>query len=144
MQVAEILKHKGHDVATIEPSATVAAAVEALRQRGVGALVVTDDGVSIDGILSERDIVRGLGGPARTLLDQTVSSIMTAAVVTCSPNDRIESLMSMMTERRIRHLPVTVDGALRGIISIGDVVKHRLSELENEARLLEDYIHHGR
>lgn len=145
MQVAEILKNKGPDVATIEPSATVAVAVKLLRERGVGALVVTDDDMTIIGILSERDIVRALGlGPRRTLLDQTVGSIMTTEVFTCSLGDRVDALMSLMTEQRTRHLPVEVDGALRGIISIGDVVKHRVSELENEAKAMEDYIHHGR
>jgi CBS domain-containing protein len=144
VQVAEILRRKGDDVATVKPGATVAVAVEALRQRGIGALVVTNDGTTIDGILSERDIVRALGGPHRTLLDQTVSSIMTAEVFTCSPTDRVEQLMSLMTDQRIRHLPVAVNGELRGIISIGDVVKSRLSELETEARMIEDYIRHGR
>ncbi len=144
MQVAEILRNKGDEVATIPASATVAVAVERLREWKVGALVVTDDGHTIDGILSERDIVRALGGPKRVLLDQTVGSIMTSEVITCSLDDRVEVLMSVMTEGRIRHLPVAVDGALRGIISIGDVVKHRLNELQDEARVLEDYIQHGR
>jgi CBS domain-containing protein len=144
MQVAEILMRKGNEVATVSPDATVAAAVEILRQWRVGALVVTTDGTSIDGILSERDIVRALGGPKRTLLDQSVESIMTAEVRTCEPSDRVEHVMALMTNERIRHLPVEVDGRLQGIVSIGDVVKSRLTELEDEARVLEDYIHHGR
>jgi CBS domain-containing protein len=144
MQVAEILRRKGGEVATVAPDATVATAVELLRERGVGALVVSDDGVTIAGILSERDIVRALGGPRRTLLDQPVRSIMTADVFTCAPGDRVDQLMELMTNRRIRHLPVEVEGKLRGIISIGDVVKSRLTQLEAETRAMEDYIHHGR
>ena len=144
MQVAELLKRKGHEVATIQPEATVAVAVETLRAWKVGALVVTSDSTTIEGIVSERDIVRALGGPHRTLLDQMVRSIMTTEVFTCSPTDRVEQLMALMTSERIRHLPVQADGELKGIVSIGDVVKTRLTELENEARLMEEYIHHGR
>jgi CBS domain-containing protein len=144
MQVAEILRRKGNDVATVAPADTVGTAVEVLRDRGVGALVVTADGTAIDGIISERDIVRALGKSTAELLSRPTSDIMTAEVFTCSPEDRVEHLMSMMTEKRIRHLPVEVEGALKGIISIGDVVKSRLNELEQEARAIEDYIHHGR
>ena len=144
MQVGDILRQKGSAVATIHPDATVAEAVEALRQWSVGALVVSADGRTIDGILSERDIVRALGGPRRTLLDQLVSSIMSRPVHTCAPTDRVEALMALMTENRIRHLPVEVNGRLAGIVSIGDVVKNRLTELEHETRVLEDYLHHGR
>lgn len=144
MQVAEILRKKGDEVATVAPDATVAVAVEVLREWGVGALVVTENGVVIDGILSERDIVRALGGPKRVLLDQLVSSIMTVEVFTCSPTDRVDELMALMTNERIRHLPVELDGALKGIISIGDVVKSRLTDLETQTRVLEEYIHHGR
>jgi CBS domain-containing protein len=147
MQVGDILRQKGTAVATIQPEATVAEAVGALRQWSVGALVVSADGRTIDGIVSERDIVRALGGPRRTLLDQVVDSIMTTPVSTCGPTDRVEelmALMALMTENRIRHLPVEVDGRLGGIVSIGDVVKSRLTELEHEARALEEYLHHGR
>ena len=144
MHVAEILRRKGHEVATVAPTDTVEAAVEALRERSIGALVVTADGKTINGILSERDIVRALGRSTRDLLGRPASDIMTADVFTCSPEDRVEHLMSLMTDKRIRHLPVEVDGALKGIVSIGDVVKSRLFELEQEARALEDYIQHGR
>ncbi len=145
MQVAEILRKKGGQVATVAPSDTVGHACDELRRHGVGALVVSTDGSSIDGIVSERDVVRALGGDAPLdLLDKPCADIMTAEVFTCSPLDRVESLMSMMTENRIRHLPVLVDAGLGGIVSIGDVVKFRLSELEAEARIVEDYIHHGR
>ena len=144
MQVAEILRTKGADVATVAPDDTIETAVHTLRDRNVGALVVTADGTAIDGILSERDIVRALDAEPQELLDQPVSQIMTSEVFTCLPTDRVEGLMAMMTEKRIRHLPVEVEDSLAGIISIGDVVKHRVNELENEARAMEDYIHHGR
>ena len=144
MQVYEILRQKGDDVATVSPDATVATAVESLRQWGVGALVVTTDGTTIEGIVSERDIVRGLGGPHRTLLDQTVATVMKTEIFKCSPTDRVEHLMALMTNNRVPHLPVAVEGKLVGIISIGDVVKSRLTELENETRAMEDYIHNGR
>ncbi|MCP3987690.1 MAG: CBS domain-containing protein [Actinomycetia bacterium] len=143
MQVTELLKQKGHDVATIGPDATIAVAIEMLRQWNVGSLVVSTDGTTIEGILSERDIVRGLGGPDRTLLDQLVSSVMSTEAITCAPTDRLEKLMALMTNKRIRHLPVEADGKLLGLVSIGDVVKVRLSELEADARVLDDYIHQG-
>lgn len=144
MQVADILRHKGSAVATIAPNMPVAQAVEALREHAIGALVVSVNGERIDGIVSERDIVRALHGPEAPVLERLVADVMTTPVRTCSPADRIEGLMVLMTEHRIRHLPVEVDGRLAGIISIGDVVKARVAELEGEARALEDYIHHGR
>lgn len=143
MRVAEILERKGSKTATVAQTDTVGLAVEILRKHGFGALVVSDDGRTIDGIVSERDVVRALG-LQDDLLDLSVSEIMTAKVFTCSPSDRIEGLMSMMTDKRIRHVPVTIDGALSGLISIGDVVKYRVSELEDEAQAMQDYIHHGR
>jgi CBS domain-containing protein len=145
MLVSEILRRKGHDVATVSPDATVASAVEVLRRWGVGALVVAEDEMHVVGIVSERDIVRALGpGPETGVLSQPVSRIMTTEVLTCCPTDRVGQLMVLMTDNRVRHLPVVVDGHLQGIVSIGDVVKSRLSELEDETRALEDYIHHGR
>jgi CBS domain-containing protein len=144
MQVAEILRRKGYDVATVAPTDSVGEAVELLREHRIGALVVTADGSRIDGIVSERDIVRALGHSPTDLLSRPTSDIMTAEVFTCSPDDRVEQLMSMMTDKRIRHLPVAMDGMLNGIISIGDVVKSRLFELEQETQALEEYIHHGR
>ena len=144
MRVAEILNRKGSDVATVTPEATIGAAVETLRHHGIGAVVVSVDGSSVDGILSERDVVRALDTSTVDLLERPVSEVMTGGVVTCSPGDTIESLMSLMTEKRIRHLPVVRDGGLVGIVSIGDVVKHRVSQLEDETRLMEEYIHHGR
>ncbi len=145
MQVAEILAKKGEKVATIAPDEPIGAACDVLREHGVGALVVSNDGSSIEGILSERDIVRALtDAPSADLRQRPCSEIMTTSVVTCGPTDRTEQLMSLMTERRIRHIPVTIDDALAGIVSIGDVVKIRLAELEDETRAMEEYIQHGR
>lgn len=143
MRVAEILERKGSKTVTIAPTDSVNRAVETLREHRFGALVVSSDGQTIDGIVSERDVVRALGLRS-DLLDLPVADIMTAEVVTCSPGDRLDQLMALMTERRIRHLPVTVGGVLSGLISIGDVVKHRLSELESETQAMQEYIHHGR
>lgn len=144
MQVAELLRGKGSDVATTTPSSTVGDVVELLRLLNIGAVVVSSDGSTIEGIVSERDIVRGLDASTAALLERPVREIMTADVHTCSLTDRVGQLMSLMTEKRIRHLPVEVDGALAGIISIGDVVKSRVAELETERQVLTEYIHHGR
>ncbi len=143
MRVAEILERKGTKTVTVAKTDTVGRAVEVLREHGFGALVVSSDGKKIEGIISERDVVRALG-LREDLLDLPVSEIMTEKVFTCTRSDRIDSLMSMMTDKRIRHLPVEVDGVLSGLVSIGDVVKHRVSELEDETQVMQDYIHHGR
>jgi CBS domain-containing protein len=141
MHIQTILSAKGTEVATIAPSATLAAATDMLRALGFGALVVSVDGVSIDGIISERDIVRALADEGAAALDLDVSECMSSDVVTCEPTDSIDDLMQSMTDRRIRHLPV-VDGgsSLMGMISIGDVVKYRLGELERENVHLHEYI----
>ena len=144
MRVGDILKRKGSLVATVPPNARVSDAVTALHERGIGAVVVSSDGESIDGILSERDIVRALHRTGATVLDDSIGSIMTSNVVTCRADERVDSMMSLMTENRIRHLPVAEDGRLTGIISIGDVVASRVAELENETRVMEEYIQHGR
>lgn len=143
MRVAEILRRKGADTVTVPPDASVNRVVELLREHGYGALVVSSDGTTIEGIISERDIVRALGLRS-DLLDMAVSEIMTSPVITCGPDDRTAGLMDLMTEKRIRHLPVEIDGRLSGLVSIGDVVKHRVSELETEKEVMEEYIHHGR
>ncbi len=143
MRVSDILGRKGTKTATVKPTDTVGRAVEILREHGFGALVVSDNGRSIDGIVSERDIVRALG-VTEGLLELPVADIMTRKVFTCAPNDLIDGLMNMMTEKRIRHLPVDIDGELSGLVSIGDVVKHRVSELEDEKQVMHEYIHHGR
>ncbi len=144
MLIAEILKTKGNIVATVKPTDTIGTSVAALKEHGIGALVVSTDGSRIAGILSERDIVRALATHAGHVLTMPVSDFMTADVVTCNPGSRTGELMAMMTERRIRHIPVTNDGVLVGLVSIGDVVRVRLQELKDEAALLEQYIHEGR
>lgn len=144
MRVSDILRHKGADVATVPPSTTIAEAVAELGRRRIGALVVTDDGVSVAGIISERDVVGHLAAQGRDALDADVTTIMTVDVATCAPDDAIESLMTTMTNRRFRHVPVMVDGRLAGIVSIGDIVARRLAELETESALMHDYIQTGR
>lgn len=140
MLADQILERKGRDVSTIPPDATVRAAAEALTAANVGALVVSPDGTALAGIVSERDIVRRLASDGPGLLDQPVSALMQAEVHTCTGADTVDQLMHLMSEHRIRHLPVVADGALVGIISIGDVVKTRVDELETEKSQLVDYI----
>ncbi len=140
MNVETILKAKGRSVATIAPAETVRAAVELLRSKGIGALVVSGDGERVDGILSERDVVHALAERGAQLLDLPVSALMTRHVFTCKPGDGIAELMAEMTERRIRHLPVVENGRLAGIVSIGDVVKNRVDEVEAEASSLRQFI----
>jgi CBS domain-containing protein len=144
MRVSGILAAKGATVATVAPTATVGDAADQLRLRGVGALVVSADGRRVDGIVSERDLVRRLAERGALMLSEPVSAVMTASVRTCTPDDHVDELMRVMTEHRMRHLPVVVDGVLSGIVSIGDVVKWRVTELEDEARHLHDYITSGR
>ena len=140
MRISSLLEQKGSSVVTITKEATVAEAVAILERHGIGALIVADDGVHIDGILSERDVVRALGRHRGDLLDHPVHTIMTPNVVTCSPDDEVESLMSTMTDNRVRHVPVVVDGTLQGLVSIGDVVKSRIGELEKDRKELVEYI----
>jgi CBS domain-containing protein len=140
MNVETILKAKGTAVVTIAPSATLAEAVALLTRRRIGALVVSTDGREPLGILSERDIVHGLGTSGAGLLERRVDELMTRSVITCAPQDRLADLMALMTERRIRHLPVLQGGRLAGLVSIGDVVKNRLDEMEWESSSLKTYI----
>lgn len=139
MRIQELLKGKGSDVVTVAPDATVGELVQTLADHRIGAVVVVD-GESIAGIISERDVVRALPGGTDGLLDRPVSSLMTADVITCSPNDEVSSLAASMTEHRFRHLPVVQDDELVGIVSIGDIVKNRLEELQSERDHLESYI----
>lgn len=144
MNVRSILERKGADVATIDGSASLADAAARLRDLGVGALVVSPDGATIVGIVSERDVVRAAAAHGASALGRAVESVMSASVTTCRPTDAVPRLMELMTEHRIRHLPVVDDGGnLCGIVSIGDVVKARLGELEDENRVLADYLHQG-
>lgn len=140
MLVSDILNKKGSDVVTILRTDTVALAAAILAERGFGVLVISQDGSAIGGIVSERDIVRGLAARGSELLQDPVSTIMTSDVYTCETSDTVETLMTRMTEKRIRHLPVVKDGGLAGLISIGDVVKARVSQLEEEARHIGNYI----
>ena len=140
MNVEQILRNKGDWVATIRPDATVGEAVDRFARERIGALVVSDDGVGVDGILSERDIVVALAEYGADLLSHSVAAIMTRRVVTCDPGDSVGDLMEEMTTRRIRHFPVVADGRLIGIVSIGDLVKSRLDEVEFEAHSLRSFI----
>ena len=143
MQIGQLMRHKGHDVATIEASRSVRDALALLAERRIGALVVSADGRSVEGILSERDIARGLHSRGPALLEQPVADVMTAEVHTCGPAASVTDLAQIMTDRRVRHVPVVDDGRLVGIVSIGDVVKARLDELEDERAHLVDYIQTG-
>ncbi|MFE3187636.1 CBS domain-containing protein [Nocardia sp. NPDC059240] len=141
MRISEILRRKGSGVVTIAPDATVRELLRVLSAHNVGAVVVSADGAAISGIVSERDIVRRLHSQGASLLDAPVSSIMTAAVHTCSPDDQVETLNATMTQHRIRHLPVLHEGRMVGVVSIGDVVKSQISELETEREALVRYLH---
>ena len=140
MQISQLLRHKGREVATIDGAESVRTALGVLADKGIGALVVSSDGRHIDGIVSERDVARGLHEHGAGLLAEPVSSVMTAEVHTCSLHMSVHDLAQTMTDHRVRHVPVVEDDALVGIVSIGDVVKARLDELEEERRQLVDYI----
>ena len=140
MKISDIIRSKGDKVVTIRSEATVADLLELLADHKIGAVVVSDDGESVGGIVSERDIVRHLHSGGSQILSGPVSAIMTSDVFTCTHDDHVESLESTMTERRIRHVPIIEDGRLRAIVSIGDVVKSRISNLESERDHLTTYI----
>ena len=144
MRVKDVLARKSPGVATIEPGQSVAEVVAALARHGVGALVVSSDGRNIEGIISERDVVRALNSIGPALLQTPVSEIMTVNVHTCVPTDEVALLARTMTDKRFRHMPVTIDGALAGILSIGDLVKSRMDEMETEHDQLVDYISSAR
>jgi CBS domain-containing protein len=143
MLIAQILAGKGRDVVSTRPDATVAEVASLLKAKRIGAVVVTDAAGGLCGIISERDLARGLADYGADLLQMRVRDLMTTEVSTCAPDDGIDQLMQQMTEGRFRHLPVMQDGRMIGLISIGDVVKHRLQELEAETHLLHDYIAGG-
>ena len=140
MTVKTILSQKGSDVATIAPTANVADAIKTLCDRKIGALVVTGAGGRIIGIVSERDIVRTFGTHGAAALNMPLTEVMTRKVVTCEPADKMPEIMELMTTGKFRHLPVLEEDGLVGIISIGDVVKMRLAQLEHEQDALRDYI----
>jgi len=143
MHISQLLRRKEAGVATVDATASVRTALALLAEHGVGALVVSADGRSVDGIVSERDVVRALHERGAGLLADPVSSVMTAQVHTCVPGAGVEELARTMTQHRVRHVPVVEGGALLGIVSIGDVVKARLDELEEERAQLVDYIQTG-
>ncbi len=138
MKVASILKAKGMGVLTTPPDATVATVARQLKEKGIGALVVSEDGTTLLGLIAERDIVHGLAEYGAKLLQHRVDQLMTRSVITCAPDDDITAVMAQMTRFRVRHIPVVQHGTLHGIVSIGDVVKHRLDELETEANILRE------
>ena len=138
MKVASILKAKGTTVSTTSPNTSVATAARMLRNQHIGALVVCEGVGPVLGIITERDIVHGLADRGAELLDLPVSLAMTRAPATCTPDDDFRTVMSRMTHQRVRHLPVLVHGRLEGIVSIGDIVKYRLDELETETNVLRD------
>ena len=140
MTVKAMLSVKGSDVFTIEPTANLAGAARLLAERKIGALVVTGPDRRVVGIVSERDIVQELAAHGPAALDLALTEVMTRKVTTCSASDTISSVMERMTAGKFRHLPVLEQGRLAGIVSIGDVVKHRLQEMEREQSALRDYI----
>ncbi len=135
-----MVRRKGGDVITVRSDATVEELLTLLAEHKIGAVVVSDDGEAVHGIVSERDVVRHLHTDGAALLQAPVGQIMTAEVHTCSPEDGLDALESAMTERRIRHVPVVVDGKLQAIVSIGDVVKNRIDDLQAERDQLRHYI----
>jgi CBS domain-containing protein len=140
MRISDILRVKGTQVVTVPPDTRVRQLLAVLAEHRIGAVVVSGNGTSVDGIASERDIVRALALRGAAVLSEPVTAIYTAEVRTVTPQTSLEEVMRMMTEHRMRHAPVVVDGGLRGIVSIGDVVKSRIDELETERAALTDYI----
>jgi CBS domain-containing protein len=143
MNVAAILKQKGRAVTTAGPDVTLLEIADKLAAKRIGAIVIVGVRGEVAGILSERDIIRALAEQGPACLKRPVSETMTKHVVTCQETDTLDELMAMMTARRFRHLPVVTDGALVGIISIGDVVKHHVAEVEMEATAMREYIAHS-
>ncbi len=143
MNVATILRQKGRAVTTAGPGTTLIEIANKLAAKRIGAMVIVGAGGEVAGIISERDIIRMLGSDGPSCLDRPVSESMTRTVVTCQESDTLEEIMEQMTARRFRHLPVVTDGALVGIISIGDVVKHHIAEVEMEATAMREYITHS-
>ena len=138
MKVRDIIAGKTSSVATMRPEAAISTVVRRLKLEGIGALVVSEDEAQVLGIISERDVVRGLAEYGNELLEKRVFDLMTTPVKTCSPEANIKDIMAVMVRSRIRHLPVVDEGRMIGIISIGDVVKNRLEEVEMEADVLRD------
>ena len=142
MRIADVLRNKGTAVATLGPEATVEQLLAGLAEHNIGAMVVVGP-AGVAGIVSERDVVRKLHERGASLLSRPVSEIMTTVVATCTPRDSVDDLSVLMTQRRVRHVPVLDEGRLTGIVSIGDVVKTRMEELETHQEQLEAYIARG-
>lgn len=142
-KVEAVLKTKGREVLTVGPDQSVTEAVDLIHTKRIGAVVVTGDDGDVLGIFSERDLIRGVAETGPSVVDQPVRTLMTELVHVCTPNNTMTEVMGMMTRRRIRHLPVLDEGALVGIISIGDAVKARIAETEMEAETLKEYIATG-
>jgi CBS domain-containing protein len=140
MTVRAILDTKGHQVESIQPGAKLSAAVKVLGEKRIGAVLVLNMAGNIEGILSERDIVRVLSERGAGVLDEPVGNVMTRKVVSCRSSDTVSGIMEMMTLGKFRHLPVVEDGKVAGLISIGDIVKWRVQEYEKEQEALRDYI----
>ena len=140
MRISDVLRVKGGQVVTVTPDTKVRRLLAVLAEHGIGAAVVSHDGTSVDGIVSERDIVRALALRGAAVMSEPVTAIYTAEVHTVTPQTPLEEIMRLMTEHRMRHAPVVVSGRLLGIVSIGDVVKNRIDELETERTALTDYI----
>jgi CBS domain-containing protein len=140
MRISDVVRVKGTQVVTVTPDTTVWRLLAVLAEHRIGAVVVSHDGTAVDGVASERDIVRAFGERGAAVMSELVTAIYTAEVHTVTPETSLEDVMRMMTKRRVRHAPVVVGGGLRGIVSIGDVVKNRIDELETERAHLTDYI----
>jgi CBS domain-containing protein len=140
MRISDVIRAKGNAVVTVQPEMDVRALLAVLAEHRIGAVVVSSDGTRVDGIVSERDIVRALADRGAAVISEPVSEIMTSEVQTCTPETPVVELMSVMTHGRFRHVPVVVDDRLVAIVSIGDIVKNRVGELEIERDSLTSYI----
>jgi CBS domain-containing protein len=140
MRISDVLRNKGTEVFTVQPDTTVRDFLAVMVERRIGACVLSADGTTVAGIVSERDIAHALHERGAAILAEPVSALATTDVHTCRPEESLDELTRVMTERRVRHIPVLVDGQLAGLVSIGDVVKHRMDELESERQALVDYI----
>ena len=144
MRISDLLRVKGTKVITVTPDTKVRSLLQVLADEKIGAAVVSADGASVDGIVSERDVVRAFAQRGAAVMSEPVTEIYTAQVRTVAPETSLDDVMRLITEHRMRHAPVVVDGALSGLVSIGDVVKSRIDELETERTALSDYITTGR
>jgi CBS domain-containing protein len=142
MQVSVLLQAKGSEVVTVPPETPISVVADQLAAHRIGAVVVTPDGATVAGIVSERDIVWALARRGAAVLDEPVAELMSTELTTCEPDTTVDWLMATMTEQRVRHVPVLVDGGLAGLVSIGDVVKHHVAVLEHETQAMHDYIAH--